>query len=64
MDTIKIKRNKTGYTATMVDGDSKAEAIELFGTNVIQTAFTEKADYLDVIKEIRRLNPDCYVIEG
>jgi len=62
MDTIKIRRDKDCYTAIMVDGKRKSKVAELFGTNELPTGFTEKACYLDVIKEIRRLNPDCRVI--
>ena len=64
MDTIKIRRNSNGYTAIMVDGDRKKEAVELFGTNEISTGFTERAPYNHVIMEISRLNPDCYVIKA
>lgn len=62
MDTIKIRKDAKCYTAIMVDGERKARVIELFGTNEIPTAFTEKASSITVIREIRRLNPDCKVV--
>ena len=60
--TIKIRKDKDCYTAIFVDGLPMIEAIAAFNTNEIPTRFTEKADALDVIKEIRKLNPDCYVM--
>jgi len=62
MDTIKIRKDANGYTAIMIDGQSKAEAIELFGTSEIPTGFTEKANSNTVLSKIRALNLDCNVI--
>jgi len=63
-DTIKIKRSSRGYTAVMVDGQRRANVVKLFGTNEIPTGFNEGASYDDVIREISRLNPECYVIKA
>lgn len=66
MDTlkpiIKVRRDLNCWSAIFVDGTPRIEAIANFGTNVLPTAFTEKAYSCDVINEIRKLNPDCNVM--
>lgn len=64
MPTIKIRKDSNCYTAIFVDGLPMIEAIALFGTNEIPTGFTEKAFYCNVIRTIRKANPNCRVISA
>jgi hypothetical protein len=59
---IKVRRDSNCYTAIFVNGAPRIEAIAAFGTNELPTAFTEKACWSDVIKAIRKKNPDCIVL--
>ncbi len=40
---------------------SNPDIIALFGTDIIETAFTARASSLEVLREIRALNPECVV---
>jgi len=62
MPTIKIRKDSNCYTAIFVDGLPMTEAIEAFGTNEIPTGFTSKALYCNVIRTIKKLNPNCKVV--
>lgn len=44
--------------------DSRSEMIELFGTDTIPTAFMDTMPAENVLREIRRLNPDADVSIG
>ena len=56
-ETITLVRRATGWFAIHSD----PRVTELFNTDTIATAFTERALGEVVLREIRRLNPACDV---
>ena len=59
MKQIKLINSKQGWLARF-EGDNKV--LELFGTDTIQTAFTEEASPMVVKAQIEKLNPGYQVI--
>ena len=60
MDEIKIFLGESGWMACF-EGPHMARIIELFGQNVIPTAFTSRAPIGAVVAEIRDRNPGVRV---
>ena len=59
---IKLRKDSNCWTAVFVSGLLMIQYFAEFGTNEIPTSFTEKAFHCEVLRAIRRLNPDCKVI--
>ena len=60
MHRIILRKTATCWTAETVDGD-REEIIRLFGTAILPTAYTEKADGKHVRFEIAKQNPGAFV---
>ena len=45
-------------------GDEAAEIKRLFGTDILLTAFTNRADSAEVFAALQALNPGCLVTLG
>lgn len=58
METMKLFKTATGWN---VQTDNQ-NTIDLFGTDVLPTGFTEKADAETVLTEIKGLNPLANVV--
>ena len=58
--TIVLFKANGSWMAT-TKGPKALEQIELFGTNTLPTAFTDRASWLTVRKEIEALNPGCVI---
>jgi hypothetical protein len=59
MKTIKLLCGPTGWSAWH-KGD--AEVVQLFGTDILPTAYTDSAPAEMVCREIQKLNPDKLVV--
>ena len=59
MPTIEIFRTTKGWRADFKDDKNM---LDLFGTTVIPTCFTARAEESVVFTEIQRLNPHCNVV--
>ena len=59
MKIIKLINNKNGWLVRFIDNP---EIENLFGTDTLATAFTEKASPIVVRNEIQKLNPEYKVI--
>lgn len=60
-NTITLKKTEQGWLAEY-SGPMRAEIFNLFQTATIPTAFTARATWQVVQREIQRLNPDCNVV--
>lgn len=60
MNLILLERTSAGWMAEIL-GPQARQTIQLFGTNILPTAFTSAAPKDRVLAEIRRLNPGCTV---
>lgn len=58
METMKLFRGIDGWN---VRTDNQ-RTIELFGTDVLPTGFTERAEAETVLNRIKELNPDADVV--
>ena len=58
---MSLSRTSTGWQATITGADS-AYITELFGANVLPLAYTPAASAEEVLREIRKLNPDRHVV--
>ncbi len=59
MATIKLKLEVTGWCAQFVNDTN---IVALFGTDTLPTAFTAKAPFETVQREVQKLNPRHDVI--
>ena len=66
MDTLILERSEYAqcWTSRAIDGKHRTEALDLFGTDTLPTAFGVKADGSTVLARIQAMNPDCRVIIG
>lgn len=62
-DSIVLRWSRDGYVAEQW-GNLYEQAMKLFGTNLILTAFTFRAEPSHVLDEIKRLNPGVEVMLG
>lgn len=59
--TIRLNREPAGYMAYYADDWLGQRVQDLFGTRIIPTAFTDKANPHTVLSIIRANNPDATV---
>ena len=59
MKTIKLINSRNGWLARF---ENDPKTIDLFGTDTLPTPFTENASPMDVLKAIKKLNPDYQVL--
>jgi hypothetical protein len=60
MERIELFRDGDMW-ASRYTGDDEATLIDLFGTNILPTAFDASVNAMTVYNRIRELNPNCEV---